>query len=92
MGFIKRIIRNTMYYKEVQEVLSVATISLRVDERDSKLIRDYAKLKKTSVSDLMRNTIIEKIEDEIDLENFDRVLASMEKTHSLDDVKKELGL
>ncbi|RNF41214.1 type II toxin-antitoxin system RelB family antitoxin [Planococcus salinus] len=70
----------------------MATISLRVDERDSKLIRDYAKLKKTSVSDLMRNAIIEKIEDEIDLENFDRVLDSMEKTHSLEDVKKELGL
>lgn len=70
----------------------MATISLRVDDRDSKLIRDYAKLKKTSVSDLMRNAIIEKIEDEIDLENFDRVLASMEKTHSLEDVKKELGL
>lgn len=70
----------------------MATISLRVDERDSKLIRDYAKLKKTSVSDLMRNAIIEKIEDEIDLENFERVLASMEQTHSLEDVKKELGL
>lgn len=70
----------------------MATISLRIDDRDSKLIRDYAKLKKTSVSDLMRNAIIEKIEDEIDLENFDRVLASMEKTHSLEDVKKELGL
>lgn len=81
-----------MYYKELKEVLFMATISLRVDDRDSKLIRDYAKLKKTSVSDLMRNAIIEKIEDEIDVENFDRVLANMEKTHSLDDVKKELGL
>lgn len=70
----------------------MATISLRVDDRDSKLIRDYAKMKKTSVSDLMRNATIEKIEDEIDVENFDHVLASMEKTHSLDDVKKELGL
>ncbi|AQQ53177.1 type II toxin-antitoxin system RelB family antitoxin [Planococcus lenghuensis] len=70
----------------------MATISLRVDDRDSKLIRDYAKMKKTSVSDLMRNATIEKIEDEIDVENFDRVLASMEKTHSLDDVKKELDL
>ncbi|TAA72844.1 type II toxin-antitoxin system RelB family antitoxin [Planococcus salinarum] len=68
------------------------TISLRVDDRDSKLIRDYAKLKNTSVSDLMRNATIEKIEDEIDVENFDHVLANMEKTHSLDDVKKELGL
>ncbi|WP_088009075.1 type II toxin-antitoxin system RelB family antitoxin [Indiicoccus explosivorum] len=70
----------------------MATISLRVNDRDSKLIRDYAKMKKTSVSDLMRNATIEKIEDEIDLENFDRALASMERTHSLDDVKKELGL
>lgn len=70
----------------------MANISLRVDERDSKLIRDYAKLKKISVSELMRNATIEKIEDEIDIESFDRVLASMEKTHSLDDVKKELGL
>ncbi|WP_372868196.1 type II toxin-antitoxin system RelB family antitoxin [Planomicrobium okeanokoites] len=70
----------------------MATISLRVDDRESKLIRDYAKLKNTSVSDLMRNAIIEKIEDELDVENFDRVLATMEKTHSLDDVKKELGL
>lgn len=81
-----------MYYKELKEVLSMATISLRVDDRDSKLIRDYAKLKNTSVSDLMRNAIIEKIEDELDVENFDRVLATMETTHSLDDVKKELGL
>ncbi|AQU80742.1 MULTISPECIES: type II toxin-antitoxin system RelB family antitoxin [Planococcus] len=70
----------------------MATISLRVDDRDSKLIRDYAKLKNTSVSDLMRNAIIEKIEDELDVENFDRLLATMETTHSLDDVKKELGL
>ena len=81
-----------MYYKELKEVLPMPTISLRVDDRDSKLIRDYAKLKNTSVSDLMRNATIEKIEDEIDVENFDRILASMETTHSLDDVKKELGL
>lgn len=81
-----------MYYKELKEVLSMTTISLRVDNRDSKLIRDYAKLKNTSVSNLMRTAIIEKIEDELDVENFDRALASMENTHSFDDVKKELGL
>lgn len=67
-------------------------ISLRGDEYNSKLIRDYAKLNKTSVSDSKRNAIINKIEDEIDLENFNRVLPCMEKTYSLDDVKKELGL
>lgn len=70
----------------------MANISLRVDDRESKLIRNYAKMKKTSVSDLMRNAIIEKIEDEIDLETFDSALASMETRYSLDEVKKELGL
>ncbi|MCQ4086341.1 type II toxin-antitoxin system RelB family antitoxin [Saccharibacillus sp. JS10] len=70
----------------------MVTISLRVDDRDNKLIRDYAKLKNTSVSDLMRNAIIEKIEDEIDLETFDRAIADTKKTYSLDEVKKELGL
>ncbi|WP_394122083.1 DUF6290 family protein [Planococcus donghaensis] len=33
----------------------MTTFSLRVDDSDSKLIRDYAELKKKSVSDLMRN-------------------------------------
>ena len=70
----------------------MVTISLRVDDRDNKLIRDYAKFKNTSVSDLMRNAIIEKIEDEIDLETFDRAMADTKKTYSLDEVKKELGL
>lgn len=70
----------------------MVTISLRVDDRDNKLIRDYAKLKKMAVSDLMRNAIIEKIEDEVDLDAFDRAFADMEQTYSLDEVKKELGL
>lgn len=56
----------------------MAIISLRVDNRESKLIRDYAKLKKIFVPDLMRTATIEKIEDEIDLENFERVLKDME--------------
>ncbi|CAM3583740.1 MULTISPECIES: type II toxin-antitoxin system RelB family antitoxin [Saccharibacillus] len=70
----------------------MVTISLRVDDRDNKLIRDYAKLKKMSVSDLMRNAIIEKIEDEVDLDAFDRAFTDMDHTYSLDEVKKELGL
>lgn len=70
----------------------MGTISFRADDRDIKLIREYAKRQNTSVSNLIRNVIIKKIEDEIDLENFNRVLASMEQTHSLEDLKKELGL
>ncbi|PKH11716.1 DUF6290 family protein [Planomicrobium sp. MB-3u-38] len=70
----------------------MSTFSFRVDDLDSKHIRDYVKLEHTSVLDVRRNLIIEKIEDERDRENFDRVLARLETRHSLDDVKKELNL
>lgn len=83
--------RNTTYYKELKEVLSKPTISLLMDNRNIKFLRNYAKLKNTSVLDLMRNPVIEKIEDELDAKNFDRILATMEKNYSLNDVKKELG-
>lgn len=70
----------------------MATIPFRVEDRDRKHIRDYAKLENTSVLDVKRNLIIEKIEDELDRENFDRSLARLETRHSLDDVKKVLNL
>lgn len=67
-------------------------IFLRMNKRNSKLIRDYARRKNTAVYDLTRNAALEKIEDKIDLEAFDHALASMVQTYSLDEVKKELGL
>ena len=48
------------------------TISLRLSEQDAKLIKDYAKLNNISVSDLFRQTVIERIEDEIDLEAYNK--------------------
>lgn len=70
----------------------MSTISIRLSEKEDLLVRNYAKMHKQSVSDLIRASVIEKIEDEIDLKHFDEALASMKKTYSLDDVKKELGL
>ncbi|MFY9903216.1 MAG: DUF6290 family protein [Trichococcus sp.] len=46
----------------------MGTISLRMDEEDGKLIKEYAKAKNITVSALLRNAVLEKIEDEIDLE------------------------
>ena len=39
------------------------TISVRLSEEDTKLIKAYAEMNNTSLSDLIRNAIIEKIED-----------------------------
>ena len=50
------------------------TISLRLSEEDAKLIKDYAKINNISVSDLIRQAVIEKIEDEIDLTAYNKVV------------------
>ena len=46
----------------------MGTISLRMDEEDEKLIKEYAKTKNITVSSLIRNAVLEKIEDEIDMD------------------------
>ena len=44
------------------------TISLRLSNEDAILIKKYAELNKLSVSDLIRQTVMERIENEYDLE------------------------
>ena len=71
------------------------TISLRLSEEDTLLIKKYAELNRLSVSDLIRQTVMERIETEYDLEMFDKAVAEYRKnpvTYSLNDVEKELGL
>jgi len=71
------------------------TISLRLNDEDALLIKKYAELNKISVSDLIRQAVMERIEDEYDLEIFSRAMAEYETnpvTYSLDEVEKELGL
>jgi len=70
----------------------MSTISIRLSKKEDLLIRNYAKMHKLSVSDLIRASVIERIEDDIDLKLFDEALKNMKKTYSLDEVKKELGL
>ena len=71
------------------------TISLRLSEEDTKLIKDYPKVNNMSVSDLIRQAVIEKIEDEIDLAAYNKAIEAYRKnpkTYTLDEVEKELGL
>lgn len=71
------------------------TISLRLSDEDTMLIKKYAALNKLSVSDLIRQTVMERIENEYDLEMFREAMAEYQNnptTYSLDDAEKELGL
>lgn len=71
------------------------TISVRLNDKESQLIKAYADINNISLSDLIRNAVLEKIEDEYDLECYNKAMAEYKKspkTYSLKDVKKELGL
>ena len=71
------------------------TISLRLSDEDTLLIKKYAELNKLSVSDLIRQTVMGRIESEYDLEMFDKALEEYRSnpvTYSLDEVERELGL
>ena len=71
------------------------TISVRLEDDDAALIKKYAALHNISLSDLIRQTLIEKIEDEYDLSVYNRAMKEFQKdstTYTLDEVEKELGL
>ncbi len=71
------------------------TISLRLSEEDTMLIKKYAEINKLSVSELIRQAVMERIETEYDLEAFDKAMAEYQNnpvTYSLDEVERELGL
>lgn len=70
-------------------------ISLRLNEQDTELIKRYAEFNKVSVSELIRRIVLEKIEDEYDLKEYEKALAEYRGnpvTYTLDEVEAELGL
>ena len=71
------------------------TISLRLNEADSMLFKKYAELHGISVSELLRRSVIEHIEEEYDVQAYEEAIAEYHEnpiTYSLDEVEKELGL
>ena len=71
------------------------TISVRLNKNDEKLIKAYAEMNNISLSDLIRNAVIEKIEDEYDLKCYYEALEEYKKnpkTYTMKEIKKELKL
>ena len=70
-------------------------ISLRLNDDDAALFRKYAELNKMSVSDMIRQAVMEKIEDEYDMQTYKTAMAEYRKTsvtYSHEEVGKMLGL
>lgn len=51
--------------------MSTSTLTLRLAESEKKLLADYAKAFGMSVSEFVRTSALEKIEDELDLRAWD---------------------
>lgn len=71
------------------------TISLRLNDEDTMLIKKYAEINNVSISELFRQAVIERIEDEIDLATYKEAMNEYQAdpvTYSHDEVKKMLGL
>lgn len=71
------------------------TISVRLSDKDTKLIKTYADINNISLSDLIRNTILEKIEDEYDLESYNKAMKEYKenpKTYSHEEVREMMRI
>ena len=71
------------------------TISVRLSDKDTELIKAYAEMNNISLSDLIRNAVLEKIEDEYDWECYKKAMEDYKKnpkTYTMEEVKKELEL
>lgn len=74
----------------------MSTISLRVSNDELRVLRAYAKINNSSLSDIIRSTMMRSIEDEYDLQVFNEYESEKAhhavKTYSHDEAWKELGL
>ena len=71
-------------------------ISLRVSEVEKILLESYARVRGVNLSDAVKETVFEKLEDEYDLKTIrdheEKKAKGLIKYYSLDETKKELGL
>ena len=71
------------------------TISVRLNDKDAELIRVYADMNNISLSDLVRNAVLEKIEDEYDLECYKKAMEEYKKnpkTYTHEEVKEMMKI
>lgn len=67
------------------------TISVRLSDEDTELIKAYAEINGMSLSDLVRKSILEKIEDEYDLKSYYEAMEEYKnnpKTYTMEEVKQ----
>ncbi len=73
----------------------MSVTSVRLTDEESNLIKSYCAIHGISLSDALKRALIEKIEDEFDLREYEAAKKRYDDnpvSYSLDEVRKELGL
>lgn len=71
------------------------TISLELPDEDAVLFKRYADLQNMSLSDFIRNTVFERIEDEFDLKVYEEASEEFKKepaTYTVQEMKERLKI
>lgn len=71
------------------------TISLRLNNEDTELVKSYANMHGLTVSEFVRKSIMERIEDELDLKAYNEAMEKYKEnpvSYSLEEIEKELDL
>ncbi|MBR1924496.1 MAG: hypothetical protein IJ839_04375 [Ruminobacter sp.] len=71
------------------------SISIRLNKVDTDLIKSYASMRGMTVSELVRKIVLDHIEGEFDLKEYEKAYAEYRNnpvTYTLDEVVKDLDL
>lgn len=71
---------------------SAVPLSIRLPEGADAILNALVKELQISKGKFMRDAILEKIEDALDIKSIEEVLSKNEKTYTMEEVKRELGL
>ena len=71
----------------------MTTMTLRINQEDSELIKKFAATHDLSLSDFARQAMLEKIEDDYDIVELKKAMMADDGTrYTMAEVKKQLGL
>lgn len=83
----------TMRIQSIQEVNNMATMTLRINDQDGELIKKYIQMHGLTISEFARQAMLEKIEDEYDLQVLRQAMAEDDGVRiSHEELMKEFGL
>jgi RHH-type rel operon transcriptional repressor/antitoxin RelB len=74
----------------------MVAVNLRISERENSLLEEYAKLYNSSKTTIIKEALIEKLENFEDLKDAQEISKAIEegkeKTYTLEEVEQQLGL